>query len=139
MYRLYGMAAAILFVLGAAGFTAMNRVTDFKPAKASVYLIDRKCDIVETTKTPDGRAKSSRIYNDECKSIDAWEAARSKRDKTISGKAVVKVSYTAPQDGSYQSSELEFTSRDDEFYDLKAGDEIEILVSNSDPTNITAS
>lgn len=137
MYRLYGMAAAVLFVLGAAGFSAINRVSNFKPAKASVYLIDRKCDIVETTTAADGRT-SARGLNDDCKSAeDAWNKAKAKRDKTISGKAVVQVSYTAPQDGSYQTSELRFTSRDDEFYDLKAGDEIDILVSNSDPAKIT--
>ena len=63
--------------------------------------------------------------------------SKAKRDKTISGKAVVQVSYTAPQDGSSRTSELNFTSRDDEFYNLKAGDEIDILVSNSDPSKIT--
>lgn len=137
MYRLYGMAAAILFVLGAAGFSAVNRVSNYKPAKGSVYLIDRKCDIVETTTTPDGR-KSARGLTDDCKSAEeAWNKAKAKRDKTISGKAVVQVSYTAPQDGSSRTSELKFTSRDDEFYDLKAGDEIDILVSNTDPTKIT--
>jgi hypothetical protein len=48
----------------------------------------------------------------------------------------VKVSYTAPQDGSSQTSELYFTSRDDEFYDLQAGDQIDVLVSNDDPSKI---
>lgn len=52
------------------------------------------------------------------------------------GKAIVKVSYTAPQDGSYQTSQLEFTGRDEEFYKLKAGDQIDILVSNEDRTKI---
>ena len=47
------------------------------------------------------------------------------------------VNYTAPQDGSFQSAELKFDSKDDEFYDLKAGDEINILVRNDDPTKIT--
>ena len=137
MFRLYGMLAAILFVFGVAGYSAINRASNTKPAKASVFVIDRKCDIVETTKTADGMPISSRRYNDDCKSIDAWEKAKAKRDKTISAKATVKVSYTAPQDGSYQTSELHFTSRDDEFYDLKAGDEIGILVDNKDPTKIT--
>ena len=137
MYRLYGMAAAILFVLGVAGFSAISRATNYKPAKASVFLIDRKCDIIETTTAADGRT-SARGLTDDCKSAEeAWDKAKAKRDKTISGKAVVQVSYTAPQDGSSQTSELKFTSRDDEFYDLKAGDEIDILVSNTDPTKIT--
>lgn len=46
----------------------------------------------------------------------------------------MKVSYTALQDGSYQISQLEFTGRDEEF--LKAGDQIDILVSNEDKTKI---
>ena len=48
----------------------------------------------------------------------------------------MKVSYTAPQDGSYQTSQIEFTGREEEFYKLKAGDQIDILVSNEDKTNI---
>ena len=124
-----------MLVAGVVACSAVDRSANYKTAKASVYLIDRKCDIIETTTSTDGK-KSSRGYNDDCKSIDAWDAAKAKRDKTISGKAVVKVSYTAPQNGSYQTSELKFTSRDDEFYSLKAGDEMEILVSNSDPSKI---
>ena len=54
----------------------------------------------------------------------------------VAGKAVVKVSYTAPQDGSYRTGELSFDGRDDQFYKLKAGDELQILVSNEDPTKI---
>ncbi len=137
MFRLYGVMAAVLFMLGVAGFKAMDRAANFKSAKASVFMIDRKCDIVETTKTASGQTLSARKYKDDCKSIDAWEKAKSKRDKSISAKAVVHVSYTAPQDGSQHTSELSFTARDDEFYDLKAGDEIRILVSNSNPDEIT--
>jgi hypothetical protein len=136
MYRLYGMGSVMLFVLGMAGYSAIDRTTNYKPAKASVSMIDRTCDIIETETSPDGH-KSVRTYNGECKSVDAWDKAKAKRDKTISGKAVVTVSYSAPKDGSYQSAELRFDSRDDEFYDLKAGDEINILVRNDDPTKIT--
>jgi hypothetical protein len=132
---MYGAAAAVVFIAGLGAYSAMDRSANYKPAKASVYLIDRKCDIIETTTRPDGK-KATRDYNDDCKSIKAWDAAKAKRDKTISGKAVIKVSYTAPQDGSYRTSELNFTSRDDEFYELKAGDEIGVLVSNSDPSKI---
>ena len=137
-YSIYGAAAAFVLVAGVSAYSAMDRAANYKTAKASVYLIDRKCDIVETTTTADGK-KSSRRYNDDCKSIDAWEAAKAKRDKTISGRAIVKVSYTAPQDQSSRTSDLKFTSRDDEFYSLKAGDEIEILVSDSDPSKIRKS
>ena len=135
MYRLYGVLAAVVFIIGMAGYNAIDRASNYKPAKATVYEIDRKCDIVETTTSSDGK-KSSRTYNGECKSIDAWQTAAAKRDHSISGTATIKVSYTAPQDGSSQTSELHFTSRDDEFYDLHAGDEVAVLVSNSDPSKI---
>ena len=49
----------------------------------------------------------------------------------------MNVTYNAPQDGSYQTSELHFTARDPEFYDLKAGDEINVLVRNDNPAEIT--
>jgi hypothetical protein len=137
MYRLYSMVAVVLFIVGAAGVSTINRATNYTPAKASVFLIDRKCDIIETETSPDGH-KSSRTYTGECKSVDdAWDKAEAKHDKKIAGKAVVKVTYIAPKDGSSQTAELHFTARDDEFYDLKAGDEINILVRNDDPTRIT--
>ena len=137
MLRLYAMVGVVLFIVGVAGVSAINRATNYAPAKASVFLIDRKCDIIETETSPDGH-KSSRTYTGECKSVDdAWDKAQSKHDKKISGRATVKVTYTAPKDGSSQTAELHFTARDDEFYDLKAGDEINILVRNDDPTKIT--
>ena len=137
MFRLYAMVGVVLFIVGAAGGSTINRATNYTPAKASVFLIDRKCDIIETVTSPDGH-KSSSTYNGECKSVDdAWDKAQSKHDKKISGRATVKVTYVAPKDGSSQTAELHFTARDDEFYDLKAGDEINILVRNDDPTKIT--
>ena len=137
MYRLYAMVGVVLFIVGAAGVSTINRATNYSPAKASVFLIDRKCDIIETVTNPDGQ-KSSSTYNGECKSADeAWDTAEAKHDKKISGRATVKVTYVAPKDGSSQTAELHFTARDDEFYDLKAGDEINILVRNDDPTKIT--
>ena len=136
MYRLYGMIAAIVFIAGMAAWSALDRAANWKPAKAAVFMIDRKCDIVETTKTSDGMPIKSRKYNDDCSSIDDWQKAKATRDKRISAKATVKVSYAAPQDNSSQTSELQFDSKDDEFYDLKSGDVIDILVSNDDPTKI---
>jgi len=136
MFRLYAMVGVVLFIVGVAGVSTINRATNYTPAKASVFLIDRKCDIIETETGPDGH-KSSRAYNGECKSADdAWDKAKSKHDDKISGRATVKVTYIAPKDGSSQTSELHFTARDDEFYELKAGDEINILVRNDDPTQI---
>lgn len=134
-YSLYGRGAALLFVLGAGAYTAIDRNANYKPAKASVYLIDRKCEIIETRTNLDDK-KTSRTYNGDCKSVDEWDSARAKRDKTIVGKAVVHVSYTAPQDGSSHTAELRYDSKDDEFFDLKAGDEVDVLVRNDDPNQV---
>ncbi|SRR3954453_6113163 len=140
MYRLYGMAAAMLLILGMAGFSAMNRTTNYKPTKATVTTIDRTCDYVETTRDPDtNKVESARGLTDSCSATDEWEKQRDtirKSGKRFAGDAAVHVSYTAPQDSSYRTADLHFTGRDDEFYDLQAGSEINVLVSNSDPSKI---
>ena len=137
-YSIYGGAAAVLLVAGIGAFSAMDRAANYSPATATVYLIDRKCDITETTTEADGTT-TARGMTDDCKSVAEWETVRDKRTKAVSGKATVKVSYVAPQDGSSQTSELHFDGRDDEFYELKAGDEVEVLVSKSDPTKVIKS
>lgn len=134
-YSLRGAVFAMGFVAIVGGYSAINRVMNFKAAKASVFMIDRQCkfDRVWT----DGKRE---MITDSCNSTDEFaglaKASPAKRNKKIDGKAIVKVSYTAPQDGSYQTSQLEFTGRDEEFYKLKAGDQIDILVSNEDKTKI---
>ena len=104
--------------------------------KATVSYIDRNCKIVQTTYDADYKRTGSETLTKTCSEADDWEKVRSKRNKVADGKAVVHVTYTAPQNGQMQSGELTFDGRDDEFYELKAGDEIEILVSNADPTKI---
>ena len=134
-YSLRGAVVAMGFVAIVGGYSAINRGMNFKAAKASVFMIDRQCkfDRVWT----DGKRE---MITDSCNSTDEFadlaKASPAKRKKKIDGKAIVKVSYAAPQDGSYQTSQLEFTGRDEEFYKLKAGDQIDILVSNEDRTKI---
>ena len=53
MYRLYGMVLGMLLILGVAGFSAMDRTTNYKPAKATVSTIDRTCNFVESTRDPE--------------------------------------------------------------------------------------
>ena len=130
-YSLYGAAGAIGLVAVVGGFAVADRGMNYKPAKASVFMIDRQCrfDRVWT----DGKRES---VTDSCSSTDEFKelAAQgpAQRKKAVDGTATVKVSYNAPQDGSYQTSQLKFTGRDEEFYKLKAGDEIDVLVSNKD-------
>ena len=141
IYRLYGMAAAMVFVLGLAAYSAMDRVSNYKPAKASVTTIDRTCDFVETTyDTATNKAVSARGMTDSCNSTDEWDKVRDQvrenKHKKIAGSETVHLSYTAPQDGSFRTAELNFSGSDDEFYELQAGSEVNILVSNSDPSKI---
>jgi hypothetical protein len=139
MYRLYGMAAAMVMVLGLSAYSAATRAMNYKPAKASVSYIDRTCDFVETTEKEG--VKTARGLTDSCDSTGEWDkvrdAVREKRKKKISGTETVHLAYTAPQDGSSRTAELKFTGSDDEFYELQAGSEVNILVSNSDPSKIT--
>jgi hypothetical protein len=120
--------AALLAGLGACGSG------NYTAAKASISTIDRSCDFIETTKQA-GRT-TARGYTDSCNSTDEWSSVREKRNKVVSGRATVHITYTAPKDGSYQTAELKFDGRDDEFYKLKAGDEIDILVNNDNPKKI---
>ena len=103
--------------------------------KATVTTIDRSCDFVETT-YEGKKAMSARGYTDSCNSTDEWATVREKRSKTVSGRATVHVSYVAPVDGAEHTGEFNLTGRDDAFYEVKAGDEIDILVSKSDPARI---
>jgi len=114
----------------------INRGMNYTPAKATVFLVDRQCRF--THEYEGGRKES---VTESCNSTDEFKtianAPDGKRKIDVDGKAVVKVSYNAPQDGSYQTSQLRYDGRDDEFYKLKAGDQIDILVSNEDPAMIT--
>ena len=131
-----GAVFAMGFVAVVGVFTTVNRSVNYKSAKASIFLIDRTCNF--DRKYSDGKREK---VAQSCNATDEFKAlAKSgKRAKDVDGKAVVKVSYTAPQDGSYQTSELHFDGRDKEFYKLKAGDEIDVLVSNDDVARITVS
>jgi hypothetical protein len=115
------------------------------PAQATVTTIDRECEIIESIKreVDDPRGSGTKIEAQEmnsltgdCKSVEEWAEVRSKRTKRVQGTAAVHVDYQAPQDGSYHSATLNFTGRDDEFYELNAGDTVTIVVSKDDPTKI---
>ena len=136
-YSLLGGAAAMVLVMMVAAAGAVD-ASHYKAAKGTVSTIDRTCNFIETTTTPDGH-KSARGHSDSCSLTEEWDKERDNvrdKGKRFSGNAVVHVSYTAPQDGSSRTADLTFTGRDDEFYDLQAGSEIKILVNNEDPSKI---
>lgn len=128
-------AIGLVMVVGAVGM--INRSVNYTPAKGTVDTIDRECQFTETTTDPDGKT-TARGITDSCNSTDEFKevADSKKRTRNIAGKAVVHVSYTSPKDGSWQVGDLHFDGRDDEFYKLKAGDQVDILVSNDDPKKI---
>ena len=138
-YRLAGAAGMI----GAA--VSLSGCGGGLPAQATVTTIDRTCVIVETIRSEEDdprvsghklRVEQKDTRSGDCKSVGEWEKVRAKRTKDVDGKAVVHVDYKAPTDGSYHSSTLTYTGRDDEFYDLKAGDKVDVLVSRDDPARI---
>jgi hypothetical protein len=134
--RIYVAAGAVVLLACMGAYSAMDRAANWKPAKAEVSYIDRNCRIVETRYDENYKPTDKQTFTDSCNSIDEWSKVRSKRNKIVDGTAVVHLSYAAPQNGQPETAELTFDGRDDEFYQLKAGDEVDILVSNSDPAKI---
>jgi hypothetical protein len=132
---LRGSVISLALIGMLAAYSALDRSLSWKPAKATVSYIDRSCQIIETVEGKD-LPKSSTSYRGSCNAVDEWEKVRSDRSKVVDGVAVIHLSYNAPQTGQPQMGELRFDGRDDEFYRLRAGDQVDILVSNSDPTKI---
>jgi hypothetical protein len=126
---------SIIAVIGlSAGLAACSPNAD--KVTATVTTIDRTCDFTETT-YEGKKAVSARNYTDSCTSTDEFAKVKEQRNKMVSGRATVHVSYAAPKDGSYQTGEFKMTGTDDDFYTLKAGDSVDILVSKTDPTQIS--
>ena len=134
-HSLRGMVFGMVVIAGVSAYAVIDRGVNYKAAKGSIVMIDRKCSFTETTTEEDGHTVARGI-TDSCNSTDEWATVKEKRNKVVAGTAVVQVSYTAPQDGAQHFGELRFDGRDDEFYQLKAGDEIAILVSNDDASKI---
>ena len=132
-YSLYGALGAMGFVVVVGGYNMIDRGMNYTAAKASVFRIDRDCGF---TRYEGGKPEKIRQDCNATGEFKEIAGGADKRASDVDGTAVVKVSYTAPQDGSYRTSELKFTGRDDEFYKLKAGDELGILISNDDPAQI---
>ena len=135
IYSARGAVFAVGFIAVVGVYTTIDRGMNYKGAKATVFEIDRQCRFDQEYER--GKTK---MVTQSCNATDEFKklagAPRGKRKMDVDGKAVVKVSYTAPQNGSYQTSQLRFDGRDEEFYDLKAGDVIDVLVSNDDPAMI---
>jgi len=129
----------MVFVAGVGVYSVADRGMNYQAATASVSSIDRTCNFIETRTEASGR-KTATGLTDSCDSTNEWdetrEAVREGRRKKISGNATVHLTYVAPQDGSARTAQLEFTGSDDEFYELSAGSQVQVLVSNSDPSKI---
>ncbi len=133
----YGALGAIVLVVTVGAASAIDTTANYAPAKATVYRIDRTCSFTRTTDGGPGNKVAEGISQD-CSATDEFKkiAAAPKRAMDVAGDAVVKVSYTAPQDGSARTSELKFDGHDDSFYKLRAGDTLNILVANKNPDKI---
>ena len=129
--------AQIVATIGMAGFGAWHwgeyqlYLRDTLPVTATVETVDRTCHLVDTNSgaTAYGSCGQRAFFNK--------QAFASGKRADLEGKAVVKIIYTAPQDGSFHPGTLNYTGHDDAFYDLKAGDPIAIRVDKSDPAHFT--
>lgn len=124
------IGVSLMMAASLAGYVGkMNSVA----AKATVVTIDRLCTFIAQDDT------KSRTEED-CNNTPEFRtlADSGKHSRRIDGKAVIHVVYPSPTDGSTQAGDLHFTGRDDEFYDLKAGDTVPIRVNKDDVTKIRA-
>ena len=133
----YGALSAIVLVAAIGTAAVVERGANYKPADATVFRIDRTCSFTRVYQGGPEKKPSEQVEQD-CSATDEFKAIASsaKRQKDVDGKAVVKVSYTAPQDHGYHTGELRFDGHDDQFYALMAGDTVKILVANKNPDKI---
>jgi hypothetical protein len=135
---MYGTAALFVLIAGI-GIISVADEGSYKPATATVSTIDRICDFTETRTYADGH-KEAKDITDLCNSTDEWDKVRdeirNKQRRKISGKETVHLTYTAPQDGTFRTADLQFTGNDDEFYELVAGSQVNILVRDQDPSKV---
>ncbi|MCW3796522.1 hypothetical protein OMW55_01685 [Sphingomonas sp. BN140010] len=109
---------------------------------ATVTTIDRVCTIIETRPSDDpeiskltkGRPVQTSRQGD-CNEVDEWAEVKRKRSKSVEGKADIHFLYQGP-DGREHSGTLSYTGRDDEFYEVKAGDNLLIRVAEDDPNRV---
>jgi hypothetical protein len=112
------------------------------PTTATVTTIDRSCVIIEERMPDDpelmaktkGRPVQTSRKGD-CNEVEEWAEVKRNRSKQVDGEAEIHFLYTA-SDGKQREGSLRFTGRDDEFYELKAGDPINIRVAEDDPTRV---
>src|SRR5262245_16976459 len=94
MYRLYGMVAAFVFILGAFAFTQIDKVANYRPAKGTIAYIDRTCEFTETSRS--AGTSSSREVTDKCDSTGEWQKVRdevrNRHGKKVMGNATLHVS-----------------------------------------------
>jgi hypothetical protein len=131
-YSGYGALGALGFVVVMGAYNMADRGMNWTAAKGSVFRIDRECGF---TRVYEGGKQEA--VRESCNSTDEFgEIARSgKRAKDVDGTAVGR-GVADLDDGSARTADLRFDGRDDEFYKLKAGDEVAILVNNEDPAKI---
>jgi hypothetical protein len=137
MYRLIGGGLAFLGVVAVGAVNSADRSENYVPAEAEIFRIDRTCVFNTEKNGPKGTVKSQE--RDDCSSTGEFAKLRGDHDgkrMDVDGDAIVKISYTSPVDHSFQSAELKFTGRNEEFYKYNAHDKIRILVSKTDPKKI---
>lgn len=132
--------AVAMMMMGAA--LALQGCGNSVPATAMVTTIDRTCTIVEKTKLTGvdgkelpGSGEEIRRYEGECHEIDDWDEVKRGRGMNLDGKAEIHLVYAGP-DGKQHNSSVRVTGQDSEFYDLKAGDSVEVRLNPDKPEQV---
>lgn len=108
-------------------------------ATAMVTTIDRKCTIIEQAYTESATGNRTvgekRSYEGECHEVDDWDKVKKKRGMNLKGRAEIHLTYVGP-DGKSHDGTIKVDGRDSEFYDLKAGDSVQIMMDPDQPKRI---
>ena len=136
-----GPVRKLMFVMLAGGIAACGTIdpdANWNPTEATIFRIDRLCASRYTSTEVDKPTEVVTNTHD-CRMSTTFlktASGQAGRANFVNATATVKVTYIAPQDNAEHIGHLKFTSADDEFYLLKAGDKIGIFVAADDPETI---
>ena len=133
---LRGAILAVALVVPACG------PSDYVTIDAEILRIERTCSfsITKTTTEPTGRTSREMSSDDsDCDSTPEFETVRTTakaQRKRVAGKGVATLEYTPPGASEPVTGEIKLDGGDDEFYDWRRHDHVQIMMSKSDPKRI---
>jgi hypothetical protein len=134
------MRNPVPFILGLGGTAALAAAlggcgSNSVAVKGEVTSIDRQCEFKPAVQHSYGETVTGDCDRG---NFEAERKNYKNRVANLKGKARVKVSYVSPIDQEHRIGEIVFDGADDEFYALRRGDNILVLMDKGDPTRISA-